>query len=216
VNGPDFDFAASPILVTRTNGRRLVIAGQKSGMVHALDPDKNGEIVWQTRVGLGGTMGGVQWGSAADAQNIYVANSDIGRIMLTYSNFTDADSKRGGGMYALKLETGEKVWFAQPSDCGTRVRCSPRSRPRCRRSLASRFPDRLTATCARADDGRQVLWDYDTERPYETVNGVEARGGSIDGPGPAIGGGMIFFNSGYHTAGGQPGNVLLAFSVDGK
>ena len=61
-----------------------------------------------------------------------------------------------------------------------------------------------------------MLWDYDTERPYETVNGVEARGGSIDGPGPAIGGGMVFVNSGYPTAGGQPGNVLLAFSVDGK
>ena len=186
-------------------------------MVHALDPDKNGEIVWQTRVGLGGTMGGVQWGSAADAQNVYVANSDIGRVMLTFSNFTDADSKRGGGMYALKLETGEKVWFAQPSDCGTRVRCSP-----AQSAAVSAFPG--IAFSGSVDghmraysttDGK-VLWDYDTERPYETVNGVEARGGSIDGPGPAIGGGMIFFNSGYHTAGGQPGNVLLAFSVDGK
>jgi len=217
VNGPDFDFAASPILVTLANGRRLLIAGQKSGIVHALDPDKKGEIVWQTRVGLGGTMGGVQWGSAADAQNVYVANSDIGRIMLTYSNFTDADTKRGGGMYALKLETGEKVWFTPPSDCGTRVRCSP-----AQSAAVSAFPG--IAFSGSVDghmraysttDGK-VVWDYDTERPYETVNGVEARGGSIDGPGPAIGGGMIFFNSGYHTAGGQPGNVLLAFSLDGK
>jgi polyvinyl alcohol dehydrogenase (cytochrome) len=217
VNGPDFDFAASPILVTLGRGRRLLIAGQKSGIVHALDPDKNGAIVWQTRVGLGGTMGGVQWGSAADAQNIYVANSDIGRIMLTYSNFTDADTKRGGGMYALKLETGEKVWFAPPSDCGTRPRCSP-----AQSAAVSAFPG--TAFSGSVDghiraysttDGK-VLWDYDTERPYETVNGVEARGGSLDGPGPAIGGGMVFVNSGYHTAGGQPGNVLLAFSVDGK
>jgi polyvinyl alcohol dehydrogenase (cytochrome) len=217
VNGPDFDFAASPILVTLGGGRRLLIAGQKSGIVHALDPDKNGAIVWQTRVGLGGTMGGVQWGSAADAQNIYVANSDIGRVMLTYSNFTDADTKRGGGMYALKLETGEKVWFAPPSDCGTRPRCSP-----AQSAAVSAFPG--TAFSGSVDghmraysttDGK-VLWDYDTERPYETVNGVEARGGSLDGPGPAIGGGMVFFNSGYHTAGGQPGNVLLAFSVDGK
>jgi len=217
VNGPDFDFSSSPILVNLPNGKRALVAGQKSGIVHALDPDKNGEIVWQTRVGLGGTMGGVQWGSAADAQNVYVANSDIGRIMLTYSNFTDADSKRGGGMYALKLETGEKVWFAPPSDCGTRVRCSP-----AQSAAVSAFPG--IAFSGSVDghmraysttDGK-VLWDYDTERPYETVNGVEARGGSIDGPGPAIGGGMIFFNSGYHTAGGQPGNVLLAFSVDGK
>jgi len=217
VNGPDFDFSSSPILVTLANGRRLIVAGQKSGMVHAVDPDKNGEIVWQTRVGLGGTMGGVQWGSAADAQNVYVANSDIGRIMLTYSNFTDADTKRGGGMYALKLETGEKVWFAAPSDCGTRLRCSP-----AQSAAVSAFPgiafsgsvDGHMRAYSTADG--KVLWDYDTERPYETVNGVEARGGSIDGPGPAIGGGMVFFNSGYPTAGGQPGNVLLAFSVDGK
>jgi polyvinyl alcohol dehydrogenase (cytochrome) len=217
VNGPDFDFGASPILVNLPNGRRALIAGQKSGIVHALDPDNNGEILWQTRVGLGGTMGGVQWGSAADAQNVYVANSDIGRIMLTYSTFTDADSKRGGGMYALKLETGEKVWFTPPFDCGTRARCSP-----AQSAAVSAFPgiafsgsvDGHMRAYSTADG--KVLWDYDTERPYETVNGVEARGGSIDGPGPAIGGGMVFFNSGYHTAGGQPGNVLLAFSVDGK
>jgi len=217
VNGPDFDFSSSPILVNLPNGRRALIAGQKSGIVHALDPDNNGEILWQTRVGLGGTMGGVQWGSAADAQNVYVANSDIGRIMLTYSNFTDADSKRGGGMYALKLETGEKVWFTPPFDCGTRLRCSP-----AQSAAVSAFPG--IAFSGSVDghmraysttDGK-VVWDYDTERPYETVNGVEARGGSIDGPGPAIGAGMVFFNSGYPTAGGVPGNVLLAFSVDGK
>jgi polyvinyl alcohol dehydrogenase (cytochrome) len=61
-----------------------------------------------------------------------------------------------------------------------------------------------------------VLWDFDTVREYDTVNGVPGRGGSMDGPGPAIGGGMIFVNSGYMTAGGMPGNVLLAFSVDGR
>jgi polyvinyl alcohol dehydrogenase (cytochrome) len=64
-------------------------------------------------------------------------------------------------------------------------------------------------------DGK-IVWDFDTIQPYETVNGVAARGGSLDGPGPAIVGGMLFVNSGYPTAGGMPGNVLLAFSVDGQ
>jgi hypothetical protein len=96
-NGPDFDFSSSPILVTMTNGRRMLVAGQKAGMVHGLDPDADGKVIWSVKVGEGGTMGGVQWGSAADGQNVYVANSDIGRIMLTYSSFTDADTKRGGG-----------------------------------------------------------------------------------------------------------------------
>jgi polyvinyl alcohol dehydrogenase (cytochrome) len=215
--GPDFDFSASPILVTLSNGRRALVAGQKSGIVHAVDPDKQGEIIWQTRVGLGGTMGGVQWGSAADQSNVYVALSDIGRIMLTYSNFTDADTKRGGGMFALKLDTGERVWYTPPVGCGSRPRCSP-----AQSAAVSAFPG---VALSGSVDGHMraystadgtVLWDVDTVRPYETVNGVAARGGSLDGPGPAIGGGMVYFNSGYHTAGGAPGNVLLAFSVDGK
>jgi polyvinyl alcohol dehydrogenase (cytochrome) len=215
--GPDFDFSASPILVTLSNGRRALVAGQKSAIVHAVDPDHQGEVIWQTRVGEGGTMGGVQWGSATDGTNVYVALSDIGRIMLTYSQFTAADAKRGGGMFALKLDTGERVWYTPPVGCGDRPRCSP-----AQSAAVSAFPgvafsgsvDGHMRAYATADG--KVLWDFDTVRPYETVNGVDARGGSLDGPGPAIGGGMVYFNSGYHTAGGTPGNVLLAFSVDGN
>ena len=66
--GPDFDFAASPILVSLGNGRRALVAGHKSGNVYAVDPDREGARLWETRVGEGGSMGGVQWGSAADAQ----------------------------------------------------------------------------------------------------------------------------------------------------
>ncbi len=52
--------------------------------------------------------------------------------------------------------------------------------------------------------------------PYTTVNGVVATGGSIDGPGAVVVGGMLYVNSGYGIFGGAPGNVLLAFSIDGK
>jgi polyvinyl alcohol dehydrogenase (cytochrome) len=61
-----------------------------------------------------------------------------------------------------------------------------------------------------------ILWDFDTMRSYQTVDGVQARGGSLNGPGSAIAGGLVIFNSGYSSPGGAPGNVLLAFSVDGK
>jgi len=61
-----------------------------------------------------------------------------------------------------------------------------------------------------------IVWGFDTMREYETVNGVPARGGSLDGPGPVIAGGMVYVNSGYGAMGGIPGNVLLAFSVEGK
>jgi polyvinyl alcohol dehydrogenase (cytochrome) len=147
-NGPDFDFSASPILVSIGNGKRALIAGQKSGIVHAIDPDNKGNILWQTRVGLGGTMGGVQWGSASDGTNVYVANSDIGRVMLTYSTSTDADPKRGGGMYALRVSDGKQVWYAPPASCGERTRCSPAQSAAVSAIRELRSPARSTAICA--------------------------------------------------------------------
>ena len=62
----------------------------------------------------------------------------------------------------------------------------------------------------------EVVWDMDTAREYETVNGQKARGGSLDAAGAVIVGGTLYVNSGYGQWGGMPGNVLLAFSVDGK
>ena len=60
-----------------------------------------------------------------------------------------------------------------------------------------------------------VLWEYNSARDYTTVNGISAKGGSLNGPGPVIAGGMLFMNSGYAYLGfGAPGNVLLAFGVE--
>jgi polyvinyl alcohol dehydrogenase (cytochrome) len=162
-------------------------------------------------------MGGVQWGQATDGRAIYVANSDIGRIMLTYSNFTDADSKRGGGMFAIDLATGKQLWQAAPGTCGDRQRCSP-----AQSGAVSAIPgvafsgsvDGHLRGYATADG--KVIWDADTAREYESVNGVETWGGSLVGAGPVFGGGLLDVSSGYTLGGGMSGNVLLAFSVDGK
>jgi polyvinyl alcohol dehydrogenase (cytochrome) len=217
VNGPDFDFAASPILVSLPGGRRALVAGHKSGNVYAVDPDQQGARVWETRVGEGGSMGGVQWGSAADQQNVYVALSDLGRVMLTYTQFTDADRSRGGGMFALRLTDGVRVWHTPPVPCDSRPRCSPAQSGAVSAIPGAAFSGSLDGHIrAYASDTGRVVWDFDTVREYEAVNGVPARGGSLDGPGPVIAGGMMFVNSGYTVDGGMAGNVILAFSVDGR
>lgn len=223
LDAPDFDFASSPILVTLANGHRMLVAGQKSGLVHAIDPDQQGEVLWQVRVGKGGTLGGVQWGSATDGENVYVPLSDMGRIMLPATGkggnvfgAWEADPNVGGGLFALRLKDGKRVWYAPPASCGDRKPCSP-----AQSAAASAIPGVVFSGSvdghmrAYSSKNGKVIWDFDTIRKFETVNGVEGRGGSLNGPGPVIAGGMIYFNSGY-AAGGTPGNVLLAFSVDGK
>jgi polyvinyl alcohol dehydrogenase (cytochrome) len=217
VSAPDFDFASPPILVTLESGKRALVAGQKSGFVHAVDPDDQGRILWQARLGNGGTLGGVQWGSAADRSNVYVALSDIVRVTIPNSLGTYADPSRGGGMFAFRLDTGERVWYAPPPGCGERSRCSPAQSAAVTAIAGVVFSGSVDGHLrAYSTANGAIVWDFDSVGPYKTTNEVPARGGSFDGPGPAIALGMLFVNSGYARAGGMPGNVLLAFSVDGK
>jgi len=217
MTAPDFDFSSPPMLVSLANGKRALVAGQKSGVVHAVDPDDGGKILWQQRVGSGGTLGGVQWGSSTDGANVYVALSDIVRTFIPNSLGSNTDPKLGGGLFAFNLQTGERVWYTAPAACGTRPRCSP-----AQSAAISSMPGMVFSGSVdghlrgySAADGK-VIFDFDAMTTFKTVNEVPARGGSFDGPGPAIAGGMMFVSSGYARAGGIPGNVLLAFSVDGK
>jgi polyvinyl alcohol dehydrogenase (cytochrome) len=218
--GPDFDFGQPPILVRLGQGKRALVIAQKSGMVHAVDPDQNGKLLWQARAGTGSSLGGSQWGSAADGEKIYVAISDVGiggvvdpkapggfRIAL--------DPKKGGGLHALDLATGKIVWSAQPLPCADgRTDCSP-----AQSGAVTAIPGIVFSGCL---DGHlraysaatgKVVWDVDTAREFGTVNGNPAHGGSMDAGGPVVVDGMVFVNSGYGQWGGMPGNVLLAFSA---
>ena len=227
-NGPDFDFGSSAVLATLSNGRRILVAGQKSGVVTAVDPDHGGEIVWRTRVGNGSTLGGVQWGVAADESNLYVAVSDpkfrpagratpgaqslgpdsIGLLLI--------DSKAGGGLWALKLETGEEVWRTPHPGCGDVPGCSP-----AQSAAVSAIPGLVFSggldghlRAYLAESGK-IAWDMDTKGDYQGVNGVAAKGGSIDGGGAVVVDGMVYVGSGSGFVGTAPGNALLAYSVDG-
>ena len=120
-------------------------------------------------------------------------------------------------MFALRLDTGERVWYTPPPACGDRPRCSPAQSAAVSAIPGVVFSGSVDGHLRAYSTGNgAIVWDFDTVGPYQTVNGVPARGGSLNGPGPAIAGGMLFVNSGYVNAGGMPGNVLLAFSVDGK
>ncbi len=224
--GPDVDFGTSPMLVNLPNGKRALIAGQKSGVVSAVDPDQQGEVLWQTRIGKGGAAGGVEWGSAADDRNVYVALSDVGHrrpAAGTPGNKTifggrgEYDPTAGGGMFALNASNGERVWQTPPPPCGERKGCSPAQSAAVTvipgvvfsGDLGGRLHAYSTKTGA-------ILWEVETAHDFETVDGVKANGGAMDGPGPVIVGGRLYVNSGYGFNGGMPGNVLLAFSVDGR
>jgi polyvinyl alcohol dehydrogenase (cytochrome) len=216
--GPDFDFGSSAMLVKTGEGRDLLLAGQKSGMVYAFDPDKMGEIVWQVRVGKGGTTGGVQWGMASDGQNVYAAVSDIAGTRRPAAEGIPAgrqlDPAKGGGLTALRVSDGSKAWGYMPEPCTT-PGCSPAQSGAVTAIPGVVFSGSMDGHIRgfSAEDGK-ILWDFDTVRDYRTVNGVAGKGGALDGPGAVVVKGMIFVNSGYSRFGGLPGNVLLAFGAE--
>jgi len=217
MKAPDFDFSSPPMLVSLAGGKRALVAGQKSGVVHAIDPDDNGKILWQQRVGVGTTLGGVQWGSSTDGTNVYVALSDIVRQFIPNSLGSNVDPAKGGGLFAFNLQTGQRVWYTPPASCGARPRCSPAQSAAITSMPGVVFSGSVDGHLRgySTADGK-VIFDFDAMTAFKTVNEVPGRGGSFDGPGPAIAGGMMFASSGYARAGGIPGNVLLAFSVDGQ
>jgi len=214
--GPDSDFGGPPILLILPSGQRLLIASQKSSVVTAVDPDHEGEIIWQTRIGQGGPLGGIEWGSSADADHIYAPLSDT-TLIPQKNDDPDLNPNKGGGVFALDLATGKVVWHTPPSSaCAGRQHCGPAN---------SAPPTAIPgAVFAGAVDGHiraystkdgHILWDYNTARAYRAVNGVaNARGGSIDSAGPVVAAGRLFVVSGYPLWGGQPGNVLLMFSAE--
>ncbi|MGH8261577.1 MAG: PQQ-binding-like beta-propeller repeat protein, partial [Steroidobacteraceae bacterium] len=121
-NGPDFDFASSAMLVSLPGGHRLLIAGQKSGVLHAIDPDADGRVVWERTVGHGGRVGGIQWGAATDGRNVYVALSDVKirpvppgtpGAQSALGASLELDPNVGGGLFAFDLRSGRLLWSHQ-------------------------------------------------------------------------------------------------------
>jgi polyvinyl alcohol dehydrogenase (cytochrome) len=172
-------------------------------------------------VGKGGIVGGVQWGMGSDGQHLFAAVSDVvprRRTTVGPDDLRrfDLDPTQGGGITALRVENGRTTWHVpgHASD-SAKPGCSPAQSAAITAIAGALFSGSLDGhlRAFAAEDGA-LLWDFDTARTYQTVNGVVAMGGSLDGAGPVIAGGMIFANSGYARFGGMPGNVLLAFAPE--
>jgi len=222
-SAPDHDFGSSAILVKLDSEKRLLLAGQKSGVVTAIDPDKNGEIVWQRRIGQGSPLGGIQFGMATDGRNLYAANSYI-QTSNSSSSARGAQpgidgwyllGRRGGGINAIDLRTGEVKWSQAHPGCN--------QVPGCSQAQSAALTSTDTFVLSGGLDGilraysvvnGEILWEVDTKVSIKGSNGTVAKGGALDGPGPVIVSGFMLVNSGYQMFGGVPGNALFSFHVE--
>lgn len=191
--GPDFDFGNAPILRTMSDGTSYLVIGQKSGDAWGLDPDKGGAVVWTRQLGLGWENGGggMMWGSAADGR-------------LAYFPVTRTDARLG--LAAVGLGSGEIAWRASPAEgASAPVAVMP--------GVVFMGASSGTVYAYSTATGK-AIWSFDTNRTFDTVNKVEAKGGNINAAGPVVAGGMLFVSSGYaDLGGGNRGNVLLAFGL---
>jgi polyvinyl alcohol dehydrogenase (cytochrome) len=209
----DVDFGGSVVIGKRADGRDIILAGQKSGDIWALDPDNGGKLVWNIRLSRGGANGGVHWGIATDGQRVFAPMNDN-------SQPTEELPLAGVALHALDVETGKVLWTAKgEGDCsGDRRERYPNCERRFGFSPAPLVID--GAVLQGSVDGilrvfdtetGAELWRYDTMRTFDTVNGVPGNGGSIDSSPYIAADGMLYVVSGYARFGESPGNVILAF-----
>jgi polyvinyl alcohol dehydrogenase (cytochrome) len=209
----DHDFGATLVLAKRKDGRDILLAGQKSGTLWAMDPDDNGKTVWSHSFGKGSPLGGIHWGLAWDGTRVFTP-------IHTMPGPDGIDPNQKAALHAVDVDSGDVLWTYEPQpDCGgdrkQRV-------PNCMATGLTGAPTIIDGAVVegsadgilRAFDRQSgaLLFSYDTARPYETVNGVSGHGGGIDNASIVATNGYVFVNSGYGIMGGErAGNVFLAF-----
>ncbi|MYD42641.1 MAG: PQQ-binding-like beta-propeller repeat protein [Gammaproteobacteria bacterium] len=214
--GPDFDFGASPLLATTSEGVDLVLAGQKSGDVWALNPD-TGELIWNLRLSPGSALGGVHWGMTLAGDTLVVPIAD-----------PDMVKDKNPGVFGIDIKSGELLWSHKAErGCefgGLRRSLFGGTWPDCPYHYAFSAAPVATNDVAfagslngqvfafRVSDGA-IMWSFDTKREFKGTNGGEAHGGSIDNPGVVVAGNQVMVLSGYDMFGQMPGNALLVFEL---
>ena len=225
-SGPDFDFGASVVIATTADGKDILLAGQKSGDVWALDPDNKGAVIWRTKLSDGTPVGGVHWGMTVMGDTVFVPVGDPDWDIKTW------DYEARPGLTALDIASGEIRWQhrarrgCELDPAITNMVNGRQQEPWPDCPYMYGFSQATTgidgAVLAGALDGKlkafdplkgEVLWQYDTKRSFDTLNGVEAHGGALDNAGPAVGDGYLVLQSGYNYFNQMPGNVLLVFKA---
>ncbi len=211
-NGPDYDFGASPILVSLGDSRDILVGGQKSGDVMGIGPD-TGKTLWKTKVGRGCVQGGIHFGMASEGQRVYVPINDM--YYLVDDERYGPDEPARPGIYAIDAESGELQWSTPAADvCGDIEYCDP--------GISQAITAIPGAVIAGHMDGRlriydgasgEQLWELDTLREFDTVSAEIARGGSFSGGGGVAAHGMFYISSGYGIYNHMPGNLLLALGL---
>jgi polyvinyl alcohol dehydrogenase (cytochrome) len=234
--GGDFDFGASVIITQNSAGQDVLLAGQKSGEVFALDPDtqsSTGEVLWRNRISQGTTNGGIHWGMTVVDNTVFVPVSDPEREREGYTPKP--------GLSALNIDSGEILW-EQPVTRGCEFdysnkpliglensRAPKQSNPEKQYECSYHFglSAAVTSTSelvfAAGLDGKiraynisdgKVLWQTNTAIKYSAINGIEGHGGAIDVAGQSIAGEWLYVLSGYSMFGQLPGNMLLAYKIE--
>jgi polyvinyl alcohol dehydrogenase (cytochrome) len=207
--GKNLDIGSPPILQSIGGEKRIMVVATKAGMVFGLDPDQQGKVLWKTTVSNGGGQGGVIWGGSSDGKNAYFSISD----------WNPGNPEAGGGVVALDIAKGKTVWSTPaPKPACLSVKGCSQAQPGSTSLIAGAvFAGSLDGHLRAYDTANgHIVWDFDTNRDFETIDGIKAHGGSINGTGASIAGGLVYANAGYSRFPIMAGNVFLVFSVDGK
>jgi polyvinyl alcohol dehydrogenase (cytochrome) len=196
--GPDYDFASAPNLITyqtATGPKTILGAGQKSGNYFALDP-ATGAMLWQTQVGPGSSLGGMEWGSATDGKRIYVSIANFYGIPTAFGS--------AGSWAALDPATGVILW--QRADPNVAIDLGPLSVANGVLYAPSMAGSATAPTMLALDAATgKTLWSF-------------AAGSSVNA-GATIVNGIVYWGSGYAHL-GIPGyttnNKFYAFSKNGN
>ena len=218
-SGPDFDIGSGTMLGTLPDGSQRLFVGLKSGLVIAADPITHQGALWSNRVGRGSIQGGIQFGMAYDGTRLYVPIADMANSMDASTKARDAGAGAARpGLYALDPASGKVLWSTPAENvCSGRAFCDSGILASIAAIPGAVFAGHMDGRIRAYDsESGHVLWQFDTTLPEATLGNGTAKGGTIGGGGPVIHDGMLYTNSGYGLYFHMPGNLLLAFSVDGK